>query len=100
MSTAETALKVWHPIFVALSVAHVKSVYDSVKITVTHDCPSQLCTVGDGNQAKTAVTAATKGHVKKYFVYSPTRTLRGPLHSLKGSRVQLPYTTRETLKDY
>lgn len=59
MSTVETTLKVLYPIFVALSVAHVKSVYDSVKIAVTHDCPSQLCTVGDGNQAKTAVTAAT-----------------------------------------
>lgn len=44
--------------------------YDSVEITVTHDCPSQLCTVGDSNRAKPAVTAATKAHVKKYSLSS------------------------------
>lgn len=45
-------------------------VYDSVEITVTHDCPSQLCTVGDGSRAKPAVIAATKEHVKKYSLNS------------------------------
>lgn len=85
VSRAETALKVLHPIFVALSVAHVKSVYDSVKITVTHDCPSQLCTVGDGNQAQTAVTAATKAHVKKHSLGSHEKAHLG--HCIQCNKV-------------
>lgn len=59
----ETTVQGVNPISVSLFhslLMHVKSLHDSLEISVTHDYPSQLCsgTVCDGNSAKPAVTAA------------------------------------------
>lgn len=71
----ETTVRGVNPISVSLFhslLMHVKSLHDSLEISVTHDYPSQLCSgaVCDGNSAKPAVTAAA-ATIKRRFRQRP-----------------------------
>lgn len=52
---------------------HVKSLNDSLEISVTHDFPPELCsgTVSDDNSAKPTVHAVTSNHNNK----TPVKTM-------------------------